>query len=752
MGDRVGARVAATAASTDGRARRPRPAGRHGAAPSGPGERVALVDLNSEAVPVALFGAALAGKPFVPINYRLTDEQLQRHPARAPRRPSSSSASGVAERHRARSTGIERAAPRDELLEPAGRRRRSPPADRYAGDPDDIAVLLFTSGTTGEPKAAVLRHRHLASYVISHRRVHGRRRGRGRARQRAAVPHRRDLGGAVARVYGGRRIVYLPTFDAERVGRRRRAPRAITHAMVVPTMLGRILDVIEADGERPARRCAHLSYGGGRDADAGHRAGHGPAAARRLRQRLRAHRDQLDHRRARPRRPPRGASPATTPPCARRLGSVGRPLPTVEVDDPRRRRRARSAPASAGEIWVRGEQVSGEYLGRGGGSTRRLVPHQRRRLPRRRRATCSSRAGSTTSSSAAARTSRPARSRRCCSSTPPSPTSPSSASPTPSGARRSCAAVVLDDGAEADRGRAAATASRPSLRSTRTPEHDRLPRRAALQRDRQAPAPRAQGRAGRTRGRRLLIPDAPSDIAGRGLGTVRRVRSPRVVDTSSGIPGAYASLLLHQAGADVGHLDGDGPLGVPASLVAYLRQGQQTVEDATGRRRLVVLARRRRRARRGARAPCDRPGAHRRHHHAVRARRALRRPAGQRPHDPGRERRARHPGQPGRGADPDGRADRGVAGRRVRGRGRARVLAGAAGPAGRARSSTCRWPRWPTSAARNFMDVFHAIEHGVDAEPSTCPARSRRRRSSAPPTAGSGSTRTRRTRSPASSA
>src|SRR5690606_41538278 len=32
---------------------------------------------------------------------------------------------------------------------------------------NDIAVLLFTSGTTGEPKAAVLRHGNLTSYVMS---------------------------------------------------------------------------------------------------------------------------------------------------------------------------------------------------------------------------------------------------------------------------------------------------------------------------------------------------------------------------------------------------------------------------------------------------------------------------------------------------------------------------------------------------------------------------------------------------------
>ncbi len=49
-----------------------------------------------------------------------------------------------------------------------------------------------------------------------------------------------------------------------------------------------------------------------------------------------------------------------------RLGSVGRPLPDLEVsirDDVGRPLDA----GDRGEIWVRGEQVSGEYLGRDGG-------------------------------------------------------------------------------------------------------------------------------------------------------------------------------------------------------------------------------------------------------------------------------------------------------------------------------------------------------------------------------------------------
>ena len=39
-------------------------------------DHVAMIGLNSDAVPIALFGAGLAGLPFAPLNYRLTDEQL----------------------------------------------------------------------------------------------------------------------------------------------------------------------------------------------------------------------------------------------------------------------------------------------------------------------------------------------------------------------------------------------------------------------------------------------------------------------------------------------------------------------------------------------------------------------------------------------------------------------------------------------------------------------------------------------------
>jgi acyl-CoA synthetase (AMP-forming)/AMP-acid ligase II len=63
-------------------------------------------------------------------------------------------------------------------------------------------------------------------------------------------------------VFAGRRVVYLPDFTPEAwvatVG-----DEQITQAMVVPTMLARVLDVLARDGEM-LPRLRHLADGGGR--------------------------------------------------------------------------------------------------------------------------------------------------------------------------------------------------------------------------------------------------------------------------------------------------------------------------------------------------------------------------------------------------------------------------------------------------------------------------------------------------------
>src|SRR5438477_642087 len=136
-------------------------------------------------------------------------------------------------------------------------------ADRLAvgGRHDDDGVTYAALLDRARRVAAVLGHKHLASYVISTVEF------MGAADDHAAlvsVPpyHVAGMATILTSLYGGRRLVYLPQFDPERWVDTARH-EGITHAFVVPTMLGRILDVLEARGET-LPGLVHLAYGGGR--------------------------------------------------------------------------------------------------------------------------------------------------------------------------------------------------------------------------------------------------------------------------------------------------------------------------------------------------------------------------------------------------------------------------------------------------------------------------------------------------------
>ena len=315
---------------------------------------VGMVDVNSEAVPLALFGAALAGLPFAPVNYRLPDAQLRSiitrlSPGLVIAGPDIVDRIGAVE-------GIE-VITRDEFL--AGTEDGVEALDAPFVDPEEIAILLFTSGTTGEPKAAVLRHRHLASYIITTVDYMG---ADEDDAQLVSVPsyHVAGISAVLSSLYSGRRIVYLPEFEpgawVEAVTR-----EGVTQAMVVPTMLDRVLRLVEDRGVSLSS-LRHLSYGGGRM----------PIGVIERSMKLLPHVSYVnaygltetsstvsvltpdDHREA----------IASEDPIVRaRLGSVGRPLPTVELEI--RGPDGQLLPiGERGEVYVRGEQVAGEYLGR----------------------------------------------------------------------------------------------------------------------------------------------------------------------------------------------------------------------------------------------------------------------------------------------------------------------------------------------------------------------------------------------------
>jgi fatty-acyl-CoA synthase len=316
-------------------------------------QNAVFVGLNGNALPVLMFASGMAGLSFVPVNYRLPDAELRKLVART-----APSLIVVDDDMAARIEGIDGAT----LVRRSDFEARfllAAPAEAEAlpESENDIAVLLFTSGTTGDPKAAVLRHANLTSYVMSTVEFLGADEDEATL---VSVPpyHIAGISAILTSAYGGRRIVYLPAFSAEEwvaVAAR----EAITHAMVVPTMLDRILDVLEKSGESlPALRA--LSYGGGRMPE--------PVIARAL-QAL-PHVDFVnaygltetsstiallgaeDHR---------TAFASDDPLVRRRLGSVGKPLPALELEIRREDGTCCDA-EEPGEIYVRGEQVSGEYL------------------------------------------------------------------------------------------------------------------------------------------------------------------------------------------------------------------------------------------------------------------------------------------------------------------------------------------------------------------------------------------------------
>ncbi|XVQ14851.1 class I adenylate-forming enzyme family protein [Spirillospora sp. CA-255316] len=305
---------------------------------------VLYLGANHMAYPVALFGAVLAGVPFVPLNYRLGEQQLAdlrgRHPGALELGP-----------------GDLDALVDPALLESGGAGEDEAPAVAVTGD--DVAVLLYTSGTTAAPKVAVLRHRHLLAYVLNTL-EHASAAEEDAALMAVPPYHIAGLSNLLTNLYNGRRVVYMPAFDAKEWLETVRRER-ITHALLVPTMLARIVAEVDGD-DAGAPSLRSLAYGGARTPrPVLERAlkvfpGTGFVNAYGLTETASsvAVLGPGDHRK----------SLASDDPRIRaRLASVGRPLPGVEFQI--RGEDGEVLPVGeTGLVFVRGDQISGEYGGR----------------------------------------------------------------------------------------------------------------------------------------------------------------------------------------------------------------------------------------------------------------------------------------------------------------------------------------------------------------------------------------------------
>ncbi len=313
---------------------------------------VVYVGTGGALLPLLIFASARAGLGFTPINYRLSAESIGALIERLPE-----PLVIVDERYREMvGNAAERVMTSGEFLAAA---RSAEPATEFP-DPDAVAVVLFTSGTTSQPKAVELSHNNLTSYVT------------GTVEFDSAAPtdatlicvppyHIAGVGAALSNLYAGRKMVYLPNFDAQEWVRLANAER-VTTATVVPTMLDRIVTALEA-GDHKLPHLRNLAYGGSKVGlplvrralellpDVGFVNAYGLTETSSTISVL----TPDDHREA------HSASAAHV---AKRLGSVGQPVPGIELQV-RDEDGNVLGPGEAGELFVRGEQVSGRYAGIG---------------------------------------------------------------------------------------------------------------------------------------------------------------------------------------------------------------------------------------------------------------------------------------------------------------------------------------------------------------------------------------------------
>lgn len=317
---------------------------------------VSVLDTSSPAVPIALFGAAMAGIPYVPLNYRLPSSQLDALIERV------SPTYLVADdklRDVYQSLPNATVLGRDEFLDAV--LSTDPSEAPWPDDPTAIAVQLFTSGTTGTPKAAILRHEHLVSYILGS--VDFMSADEHEATLISVPPyHIAGISAVISSLYACRRIVQLPDFGAA-AWLELCEHEQVTNAFVVPTMLSRIIDHLDTVERKPdLKHLKAIAYGGGRmpaqvieralelfpDVDFTNAYGLTETSSTITLLGPEDHREAVISQDSAARR---------------RLGSVGQPLPSVEIEI-RDDEGHTLEPDEPGEIYVRGPQVSGEYLER----------------------------------------------------------------------------------------------------------------------------------------------------------------------------------------------------------------------------------------------------------------------------------------------------------------------------------------------------------------------------------------------------
>jgi acyl-CoA synthetase (AMP-forming)/AMP-acid ligase II len=213
------------------------------------GDRAAILEVNCNQYVEACFGVVRAGGIFVPLNFRIQKEEMVYLVNKAEPR-----VLFVGSRYVDMVNSIRAQLPSVELFVVIGGKAEGmksydeliasgSPEDKTLAEikDEDIAVLIFTAGTTGFPKGVPQDHNAYSSYVLSN--VDPPDMEAPPETNVLVMPlyHVAGMQALMAAIYGGRTIALMRQFDEKEWFETVQREKA-TRVMVVPTMLKRIVE------------------------------------------------------------------------------------------------------------------------------------------------------------------------------------------------------------------------------------------------------------------------------------------------------------------------------------------------------------------------------------------------------------------------------------------------------------------------------------------------------------------------------
>ena len=211
------------------------------------GDRVGLISTNRPEMIAAFYAAFQLGAVIVPINYRAKAEELSYMLGDA-----GVTALLIENRYAGL---VETILPETDVTSvicldgphsigpgygEAIQQIGEPLADFADVEPEELSILLYTSGTTSKPKGVMITYGQLTTYVMNHSEAAD---GTPKGASIICAPSYHVAGATSICncIYGGRRLILLNQFEAGSWLRAIEKEKA-THGFLIPTMLKQVLD------------------------------------------------------------------------------------------------------------------------------------------------------------------------------------------------------------------------------------------------------------------------------------------------------------------------------------------------------------------------------------------------------------------------------------------------------------------------------------------------------------------------------